>query len=385
MIVLIGAADCVCKKTQSEKDEISKVALSSQSDSVPDIALGGRAFGTSFSIKIFSKKKGSTDIQNIIQAKLEEVDRIFSNWRKDSEISRFNRHRSLLPFNVSPAFITVSKSAQKIYQLSQGAFDPAQGELFTLWREMRERQALGIKAFTHAKQDSPFTLADPREIQKISERSGMRFLSIFTKSRQLKKLRPMLQLNFSAIAKGYGVDQIAELLHQRGFASFMVEIGGELRVTHKKSKGRPWRIAIEKPEYRKKTSQSINFFFRQDSDANSQRKFYEVALLENQAMASSGDYRNYFIAPSGRLYSHILDPRSAAPVKSPILASTVIGPSCMLADALATSLMVLNLEKGREMIEKLPAYEALWIIATTQKNVYQHRLSSGMSRYLDIK
>ena len=390
---LLGAAVCTCRQSQTDKDKISQRPRDSQSDPRPDIVLEGNAFGTSFSIKIFSEESEkkeieleSAQLQNLVQAKLEEIDRTFSNWRKDSEISRFNRHRSKLPFRVSPAFLTVIRSAQRIHQLSRGAFDPAQAELFSLWEEKTLRYAQKGKA-------SP--LPDSKEIQKIWRRGGMRFLRILTKSKQIKKLHPQVQLNLSAIAKGYGVDQAAELLEQRGFRSFMVEIGGEVRVAHKKpgKSGGLWRIAIEEPVYIEKpiyTKEPAHIekpvYSKRTQNHNIQRRVYKIAVLEKKAMASSGNYRNYFITPSGKLYSHIIDPRQAALAlesSSPILGTTVIGPSCALADALATSLMVLDLEEGLKMIEKLPNYEALWVLSTAQKGSYKHHLSSGMQSYLE--
>lgn len=395
----MGAMVFACKGPGTDKD----IHTASGLGSAPDLILRGNAFGSSFSIKIFypqkeekaspsvrradfnSLKKRNPEansdglerlsIQKLVESKLLEVESVFSNWKENSEISRFNRHRSKLPFRVSSAFLTVIKNAQKIYHLSQGAFDPAHAELFSLW----EQKNLSLRD----KEKKP-ALPSSSEVQKFWKRGGMRFLRILENSGQIKKLHPRVTLNLSGIAKGYGVDQIAELLYQKGFPSFMVEIGGEVRVGHRKAKGALWRIGIEKPTYNKDIRGGKEAFSMRPEQKQLQvrRKLYKLAVLEKGALASSGDYRNYFIGHSGKLYSHILDPRKAYPIKTSIAAVTVIGPSCMLADALATSLMVLDLEKGLGMIEKLPKYEALWILSSDREN-YTHRLSSGMSSYIE--
>ena len=383
LLVLFVSSLALCKESPPKKEKKQEYSHTGAA-SVPEIHLEGRAFGTSFSIKIFEKKtdtpreqskKEAPRIEELIKEKLKEVDRVFSNWREDSEVSRFNRHDSRLPFRVSKAFLHVIQNAKKIYERSGGAFDPAQAELFSLWEEKIHRYKTKGK-------ESP--LPKSRDIQKILKRSGIRFLVISPGSRYIQKLHPKLQINLSGIAKGYGVDQVAELLHKRGFSSFMVEIGGELRVTQKETKeGKaPWRLAIEKPVYRERPMKRAASY-RGAGDYGIKREIYKIAFLRNRAMASSGNYRNYFVGASGKIYSHILDPRQGFPVKNQILATSVVGPSCMIADALATSLMVLNVKEGLRMIEALPKYEALWIRGKGKGRGLQHDMSSGMAGYLE--
>src|SRR5690606_35381112 len=134
----------------------------------------------------------------------------------------------------------------------------------------------------------------------------------------------------------------------RGLHSFMVEVGGEIRVGRRRPDGARWRIAIERPMY---------------SAANTKRRMQHILNVENTAVATSGDYRNFFES-QGRRYSHILDPRTGRPVTTGIVSATVVGPSCALADGLATTLLVLSPTEGLQLLRKFPAYHALLMVRT---------------------
>ena len=154
----------------------------------------------------------------------------------------------------------------------------------------------------------------------------------------VQKNNPNVQLDVNAIAKGFGVDEVSAFFGKNGLNNYMVEIGGEVYCKGVNEKGEIWRIGIESP--------NLN-----DTD------FMNIVSLKNRAMASSGDYRNYYSSPSGNV-THIVDPRTGQPV-SEIAATTVIAENCMDADALATALMVLGVEKGLILIEQLDKVEGM--------------------------
>ncbi len=330
-----------------------------------ELTLEGLAFGTSFHIKIYSTH------QNISQSKLEQeisqvlqhIDLSMSSWRTDSEISRFNRHLSLQPFAISKAFYEILKQAQKIHVLTNKAFDPASAALFSLWGFNKQQNN------TSSTSNLDPYVPKVAEIKKVLKQSGMHLLVFLPASIQIKKKHPQLKISLDAIAKGYAVDQVAAQIEQQGIESYMVEIGGEVKTGQRKPTSNKnaslWQLAIEKPSYTKKQT------------------ILTIAQLENMAMASSGNYRNYFKSPDKKnLYSHILDPRRGYPVDNTIAAVTIIGPECIIADALATALMVLSIEEGHKLIESLPNYEALWLLVTKRKGVYTQKHSSGMKSYL---
>ncbi len=368
--VFVLPFSCVCKKREKQEEshpnyqkelfikKTSPKKISPKKTSQREqVTLSGFTFGTSFTIKIFltvfdhETKQKIEDVRNKIQKKLQKIDLSMSTWRDDSEIQRFNKDRGQQPFPVSMAFLTVLKEAKKIYMLTSGAFDPAREEVFLLWGFGVSKNKGGGK--------KNHRIPKSQKIKRAMERSGLSFLKIFANERWIQKEKPLLQINLSAIAKGYAVDEVAIILEEEKFFSYMVEIGGEVRVGRKKGRKLPWHIAIEKPNYEGK-----------------RLSLYRIVRLVNMSMASSGEYRNYF-RRSNRLYSHILDPRTGHPVQNNIIAVTVVGPLCMRSDALATSLMVLSLKQGKRLVEKQKGYEALWIV---DPNRLSNRFSNNVSQ-----
>jgi thiamine biosynthesis lipoprotein len=136
-------------------------------------------------------------------------------------------------------------------------------------------------------------------------------------------------LDFSAIAKGFGVDQVASLMRRKGISNFMIEIGGEIVVSGHNPKGEKWSIGVNKPV---------------EDSTSSNQEVETILHLTDCAMATSGNYRNFYISPDGRKLSHTIDPHSGQPVQHSILSSTVVAPTCSMADAFATSFMVMGLD-----------------------------------------
>jgi thiamine biosynthesis lipoprotein len=161
-------------------------------------------------------------------------------------------------------------------------------------------------------------------------------------------------LDFSAIAKGFGVDQVASLMRRKGISNFMIEIGGEIVVSGHNPKGEKWSIGVNKPV----------------EDSTSTNQEVETILhLTDCAMATSGNYRNFYISPDGRKLSHTIDPHSGQPVQHSILSSTVVAPTCSMADAFATSFMVMGLDEAKKVLSKHPELQALFIYSDENKEL----------------
>jgi thiamine biosynthesis lipoprotein len=236
-----------------------------------------------------------------------------STYRKDSELSRFNQYKGSDPFPVSLEMVTVVKEAIRLSKLTSGALDVTVGPLVNLWGFGPE-----------ARPDEVPTDAELAERRKII---GIDNLSV--QDGALQKAIPELYVDLSTIAKGWGVDVIADYIESQGIHNYMVEIGGEIRMKGKNHENTAWRIAIEKP------------------DVN-ERAIQEIIEPGDMAIATSGDYRNYF-ERDGIRYSHIINPQTGQPINHKVVSVTALHPSCMTADGLATGLMVLGEKKGIEL------------------------------------
>lgn len=284
------------------------------------VTISGRTMGTTYSVKIAGLPQAHTreQVQKEIAKRLETVDRQMSTWRKDSEISRFNAQRGTGWFPVSPDTAKVVQEANRISELSAGAFDVTVGPLVNLW--------------SFGPENRPQRVPADEEIAKRRQSVGFGKLDVRANPPALRKADPALSVDLSAIAKGFGVDRVAEYLDSLNAAGYMVEIGGEVRCRGSRSDGGDWRIGIQSPA---------------DVGALSVR----AVALKNRSLATSGDYRNYF-EQDGRRYSHTIDPRTGRPVRHALASVSVLAESCMTADALATTIMVLGPERGREFARR---------------------------------
>ena len=280
----------------------------------------GNTMGTTYRVKWLSNQ-GTEETQEIragIDKQLEDVNRWMSTYLPDSELSRFNRSAGDGWFAVSAATAEVVTEALRIADLTQGAFDPTIGPLVDLWG--------------FGSSEDRIEPPSDQEIATIIDEIGFEQLEVRADPLGLRKESAASEVDLSAIAKGYAVDRVASLLAGYGVGDFMVEVGGEVRAQGHSLADRPWRIAIERPHIDKPMAQ-------------------QVVPLSNLAMATSGTYRNYFDA-GGRRYSHTIDPASGWPIAHQTISVTVIHPSCMTADALATALLVLGAERGLRIAEQ---------------------------------
>jgi FAD:protein FMN transferase len=305
----------------------------------PELRLEGRTMGTTWHATLVGRGSAA-DLQGKIDRRLEEVNQRLSTYREDSEIRRFNRFsRAGEEFPISGDFLRVMKVAARVFELSGGAWDGTVMPLVDLWG---------------------FGPAGPVDEPPAEERISSMLATVgFAKieirdSGALVKREASVTLDLSSIAKGYGVDQVAELVRREGFADFIVEVGGEVRAGGARRDGLPWRVGINRP--------------RADAAPD---EVYRVAFLRDQAFATSGDYRNYF-ARDGVRYSHIIDPRTGHPVTNRVVSVSIRAPDCTLADGLATAVMVMGAEAGLALVERLDGVEGLVVVETPEGGLQDH-------------
>jgi thiamine biosynthesis lipoprotein len=295
-------------------------ACGNESEQEYPFTYSGLTEGTSFHIKISKLPESvvSEQLKHQIMSLLDEINGQMSTYLEDSELSGFNQNTSTDWVPVSAPLFTVLKEAQRISRLTGGAFDVTVGSLVNLWG--------------FGPDPMKFVAPDDALIQERLNKIGYKYLSIKEESLAVKKAIPDLYVDLSAIAKGYTVDQVGLLLEKNGITDYMVEIGGEIRVRGKKANAEPWHIAIEQPTPDK-------------------RVIEKVVGISDIAMATSGDYRNFF-EDDGVRFSHTIDPRTGRPITHKLASITVLSKTTMEADALATAIMVLGPDEGYKFAER---------------------------------
>ena len=276
---------------------------------------GGETMGTTWSVAIADplSEQQYAELREETKALLEGVNQSMSNWLPDSEISRINGSTSVDWQPVSPGLLAVLAESLEVHRFSKGYFDITVSPLVRLW------------GFGPGSGD--VTSPSEQEIHAVLPEVGSEKLQLRPQPPALRKSNPKLQLDLSAIAKGYAVDVLSEHLHSLGFDNFMVEIGGDLRVSGRNQEGAPWRIGLERPA------------------AGERAVSLAIALKSGGGVASSGGYRN-FVEANGERYSHGIDPHSGRPVDHDTVMVTVVADTAMWADALATAFYVMGSEKG---------------------------------------
>jgi len=283
-----------------------------------EILLQGRTMGTTYNVKVVATvdEAEALQLQQKIDAALKQVNQEMSTYIPDSEISRFNQSTSLEPVEISTGFARVLAESIRLGELSGGKLDITVGPLVNLWGFGPEQR--------------PETVPSDEILASTRSRVGLKNLRL--DGNQLSKDIPNLYIDLSTTAKGYGVDVVAELIEANGITNYLVEIGGEMRLRGFKHTGELWAIAIEKPIL---------------DPSGEQRAVHQVIIPKDNAIATSGDYRNYFEV-DGQRFSHIIDPDTGKPINHNLVSVTVIAPSSMTADGLSTTLMVMGAEQGME-------------------------------------
>lgn len=269
-----------------------------------------------------------SSLHDAIMAELKQVDMSLSMFNPNSTISRINRNET---DETDSLFRYIFRLSQQISKATDGAFDITVAPLVNAW-------GFGFKNSS---------LPDSAQVDSLRSLIGWQRVAL-TSEGKVKKEDPRIVLDCSAIAKGYGSDQVARIFDRMGISNYMIEIGGEIVMKGTNPKGKPWSIGVNKPV----------------EDASSTNSEIQTVLqLTDCAVATSGNYRNFYISKDGRKLAHTIDPQTGYPVQHSILSSTVVAPTCAMADAFATAFMVMGLEKAQAVLARHPELKAYFIYA----------------------
>lgn len=280
----------------------------------------GAVFGTMYHIKY----KYHHDLQADIDSTLKQVDFSLSLFNKASTLSRINDGRTN---EADSLFIEVFRKAEQVSRATDGAFDITVAPLVNAW-------GFGFKQGHDVTQ---------QEIDSLCRFVG--FEKVTLEGNTVKKSSPQVTVDCGAIAKGYGVDRVARMLKSKGVEHFIVEIGGEVVTCGHNAEKKPWSVGIQKPI---------------GDDGAADGDLQGVLRLTDRAVATSGNYRNFYVR-NGRRYAHTIDPRTGRPVQHSLLSATVLAPDCATADAYATAFMVLGVEKAQQVLSQQKQLQAVLV------------------------
>ena len=311
----------------------------------------GQTMGTTYNVVVVTDNEAQSEIiGDTITRALEKVNAQLSNWDSNSEISRFNDLKSSQPAEISEDLTRVMEMANTIHEKSGGIFDITISPLIEIW-------GFGSEARTMAKPSD-------QEVQAALNKIGQADkLVLNARQKTLLKLDPNTQINLSPIGKGYGIDQIANGLAGLGINDFLVEIGGDLVARGKNPHGNAWQIGIEQPDPLKKD-------------------IHRLVTIHDMAMATSGDYKNYF-EEGGIKYSHIINPKTGFPITHKTVSVTVLAENATLADGWATALLALGERQGMKIAEQNKI--AALFIFNDGDNAQQKLNVSMSSAFEDLK
>ena len=299
----------------------------------------GQIFGTTYHITY----AGTNDLDKEIRAELQRVDDALSMFNKQSVLSKFNRNEK---YDVSNArFNDVVRLSLQLSRETDGAFDITVAPLVNEW-------GFGFK---HRER------INASKIDSL--RAFVGYDKLFYDGDRLNKRDSRVTIDCGAVAKGYGVDCVARLLSSKGCTNYMVEIGGEVVVKGKNAKGKKWTIGINKPV---------------DDSTKTVNEVQNILHVSDCGIATSGNYRNFYYV-DGRKVSHTIDPKTGQPVQHSLLSATVLTPSCAKSDALATSFMVMGLDRAKAFLAKHKDVQAYFIFADGQGK-YNVWMTEGMQK-----
>ena len=289
--------------------------------------LSGQTMGTTYHIKYANlgvdRSQRSLSLADDVSDALEYANAVFSTYRSDSEISVINESPINAPIVMSSDMQAVALFAQWLNDVTAMAFDPTIDPLVNAW---------GFGAKTDIQSLVGGDIPDRAHILHVQKNIGFNNIALLQRKDDhapiIMKLAPVT-LDFSSIAKGYAVDKLSAIFETNGVQHYMIEIGGELRCKGKNAQGKPWQIGIETPTETLSDKQQAQM----------------ILSLSSAAVATSGDYRNYY-EKNGKRFSHIIDPRTGYPIEHALASVTVISDSAMVADGWATALMVLGEQAG---------------------------------------
>lgn len=304
----------------------------------------GRIFGTTYHIKYASTHDLSTDIE----AALNEVDAALSMFNDSSTLSRFNRGEKLAE---NELFNEVAELALRVSEETSGAFDITVAPLVNAW------------GFGFKNKDN----VTASQIDSIRQHVGYKLLAFNKKNNPaLTRSDSLTTIDCGAIAKGYGVQRVAKILAEKGCTNYMVEIGGEVVVKGNNPDGKHWTLGINKPV---------------EDSTNVNNELQQIIRLTDCGIATSGNYRNFYYK-GGKKYAHTINPATGYPVEHSLLSATVIHKSCTLADAYATSFMVMGLEDAKKFVNNRNDLQVYFIYADDKGNLNTWQ-SAGFDKYIE--
>lgn len=306
---------------------VGTVLIIKQQHDMPYRKASGPIFGTEFHITYQSDLDLTKEIMDV----LEEVDLSLSPFNPQSIITKVNENQ---PVQLNKMFTEVFNISRKVSEETCGAFDITVAPLVNLW-------GFGFKEGTEPEAHRIDSLLQLVGYEKVTLASG-----------QIKKSDPRVMLDCSAVAKGYGSDMVASVLRRHDVANYMVEIGGEIVTKGVNEKRLPWRIGVNRPV---------------DDPLQQSQELQTVLNVTDKAMATSGNYRNFYYK-DGKKFAHTIDPKSGRPVQHSLLSATVLARDCAIADAYATSFMVMGMERSLAILEKHPELMAYFIYAGKDGN-----------------
>jgi len=305
----------------------------------------GFIYGTIYHIKYESPD--GTDFQQGIEAEMNRLNHSLSMFDSLSVISKINRNEDVVPDDY---FLTVFNKAMEVSEITGGAFDITVAPMVNAW-------GFGFK---HKEQVTPELIDSLKKI--------VGYKKIRISGNKIIKDHPNTMLDCSAIAKGFACDIVGKYLAGQGCKNYMVEIGGEVVAHGINAKGKCWSIGVSKPV---------------DDPSPMEQELKAIVSLNNKALATSGNYRNFYMK-DGKKYAHTIDPHTGFPVQHSLLSSTVLADDCMTADAFATSFMVLGIEEAEKIVNRIDGLEAYFIYSGENGEMKTWH-SAGFSKMLDEK
>ncbi|WP_138433282.1 FAD:protein FMN transferase [Winogradskyella algicola] len=297
-----------CKEEQQKKDSTL-------------VKLSGPVFGTGFTIQYADNE--NTDFSKEIDSLFNEVNNSLSTYIPNSDISKLNRNKIS---EVDHYFVEVFNTSKSIYEKTEGVFDPTIGNVVNAWNFGAETNKF---------------LTDSTTIDSLMQFVGFNKIKL---TNNIISKPPSTYLEFNAIAKGYGVDVIAEFLESKNIVNYLVEIGGEIRAKGKNiQKKSPWKVGLDEPRF------------------DGEQSVFKAIELRDEAMATSGTYRKFKIDENGNKYAHIIDTKTGYPTKTSILSVSVIAGDCMTADGYATAFQAMGIEKVSEFLKSHPELKVYFI------------------------
>jgi thiamine biosynthesis lipoprotein len=318
---------CLVERSRNLYLLLIVLTLYSCNQNPKNIKIVGQVFGTSYSV-IYNS---TTDYQKQFDSLFYVVNKSMSTYQPNSIISKLNRNEDV---KVDNHFIKVFNTSKEIYKQTNGVFDPTIGAVVNAWGFGPEKRIIDL---------------DSLKIDSLMQSVGFNKVSL--ENKKIIKL-PTIFIDFNAIAKGYGVDVIADYLQSRNVTNYLVEIGGEIRVKGKNiEKQNAWRVGIDTPNF------------------EDVQKPLMAIYIKDEAMATSGTYRKFKIDKNGNRYAHIIDTKTGYPSKTNILSVSVIANNCMTADAYATAFQAMGIEKVTTFLKQHPELKVFFIFENDKQEL----------------